>query len=314
MKPLILVVGSSNTDMVVKTSCLPGPGQTVLGGEFFMNAGGKGANQAVAAARLNGAVNFVTRLGNDLFGEQALGLLKEESIDTRYITIDPAQPSGVALITVDAKGENCIVVAPGANAALGPDDILSAGQAIRETEIILVQLEIPLATVEKLVELAAAAHKRVILNPAPPRVLPESLLRQVSVLTPNEKEAEWMSGIPVTDHVTALQSAKALSDRGIGTVIITLGNRGALVWNEGICTIIPAPAVVAVDSTAAGDVFNGALAVALAEGKSMIESVTFANHAAALSVTKLGAQSSAPTRRDVDLFMDRDKIKDKMQG
>jgi ribokinase len=307
MRPSILVVGSSNTDMVVKTSDLPGPGQTVLGGKFFMNAGGKGANQAVAAARLNGNVTFIAKTGDDVFGSQAIEQFKREGIDCRYILTDPGVASGVALITVDAKGENCIVVAPGANAALTAGEVLSAGEAILQADIILVQLEIPLGTVEKLVEFAAAAGRRVILNPAPACRLPDELLKRISILTPNEKEAELITGITVTDADTALLAAKALSAKGVATVIITLGKMGALVWDGSVCTLLPSPEVVAVDTTAAGDVFNGALAVSLAEGRSLSDAVIFANHAAALSVTKLGAQASAPGREETEEFLKQNR-------
>ncbi|MDR3711917.1 MAG: ribokinase [Puia sp.] len=305
MKPIILVAGSSNTDMVVKTSVLPRPGQTVLGGQFFMNAGGKGANQAVAAARLGGAVVFVAKTGADIFGSQAIEQFKKEDIDCRYIFCDPAVASGVALITVDAAGENCIVVAPGANDRLGAADVLLAREAVLQADIVLVQLEIPLETVDALVELAVAAGKRVILNPAPARVLPDRLLKRISLITPNEKEAELLTGIPVVDADTALLAAKALSVKGIGTVIITLGKKGALVWDGRTSAVLPAPKVEAVDTTAAGDVFNGALAVALAEGRELTDAVGFANHAAALSVTKLGAQASAPGREETELFMEQ---------
>ncbi len=303
MSATIVVAGSSNTDMVVQTSGLPGPGQTVLGGVFFMNAGGKGANQAVAAARLGGQVVFIAKTGADLFGAQAVEGFKKEGIDCRYVFTDPATASGVALITVDAAGENCIVVAPGANALLSAADVLLAREAIGRAEVVLVQLEIPLPTVEALVSLATAAGKRVILNPAPAQLLPDELLRAVSILTPNESEAERITGILVRDPDSALQAARALSARGPRTVIVTMGKAGAFVWDEGVCTLVPAPEVVAVYTTAAGDVFNGALAVALGEGMGMIDAVGFANHAAALSVMKLGAQASAPGREETEAFL-----------
>jgi ribokinase len=305
MSSSIVVVGSSNTDMVVKTSSLPGPGQTVLGGKFFMHAGGKGANQAVAAARLDGAVTFIAKVGDDIFGAQAVEQFKKEGIDCRYIFTDPSAASGVALITVDEKGENCIVVAPGANALLSAGEMLLAREAILRAGIVLVQLEIPLATVEELVQFAAAAGKRVILNPAPARSLPDALLKQVSILTPNEKEAELLTGIAVTDEDSAGQAARALSERGVGTVIVTLGRRGALVLDAGSIILVASPVVEAVDTTGAGDVFNGALAVGLGEGMRMDAAVGFACHAAALSVTKLGAQASAPGRKETEEFMRR---------
>ena len=303
MKPTILVVGSTNTDMVVKTSHLPGPGQTVLGGKFFMNAGGKGANQAVAAARLNGTVTFVAKTGADIFGSQAVEQFRKEGIDCRYILTDENEASGVALISVDAGGENCIVVAPGANAALKAEEVLLAGEAIRQSAIILVQLEIPLDTVLKLVQFAAGLGKRVILNPAPACALSDELLKGIYMITPNEKEAEMLTGIAVTDTGSALQAAKVLQSKGVQLVVVTLGEKGALFWDGTVSSLLPAPEVKAVDTTAAGDVFNGALAVALAEGRPHAEAILFANHAAALSVTKLGAQSSAPGREETERFM-----------
>jgi ribokinase len=301
--PSILVAGSSNTDMVVKTAYLPGPGQTVLGGTFFMNPGGKGANQAVAAARLGGRVSFVGRVGNDVFGAQAVAQLEKEGIDCRHIRTDPSAASGVALITVDQRGENSIVVAPGANALLSVADILVAQEAIQQSDIILMQLEIPLETVECLAQFAAERNKRVILNPAPARDLPNSLLKQLAIITPNETEAELLTGIPVRDPATALQAARILAARGVPIIIITLGSNGALIWDGKTSTHLQPPPVESVDTTAAGDIFNGALAVALGEGMNLTEAVAFANRAAALSVTRLGAQTSAPRRNEVEDYL-----------
>jgi ribokinase len=264
-----------------------------------MNPGGKGANQAVAAARLGGNVTFVAKLGNDIFGSQAFAHLEKEGIDCRHIRTDPSAASGVALITVDQRGENSIVVAPGANALLSAADIIAAQEAIQQSDIILVQLEIPLETVEYLIQLAAERSKRVILNPAPARELPNSLLKQLALITPNATEAELLTGIPVRDPATASQAAKVLGEKGVPIVIITLGGNGALVWDGKTSTHLLPPPVKAVDTTAAGDIFNGALAVALGEGMDLPEAVAFANQAAALSVTRLGAQTSAPRRSEV---------------
>jgi ribokinase len=299
MSASILVVGSINTDMVVKTRTLPGPGETVLGGAFFMNAGGKGANQAVAAARLGGHVTFVARRGADPFGRQVQEGFEKEGIDCRFITIDPDAPTGVALITVDERGENCIVVAPGANDKLTPDELLLAREALERADIILVQLEIPLETVQALAQFAHRNGKRLILNPAPARTLPGELLDKVFLLTPNEDEAGYL---------TDTGSVGDLVSRGARQGIITMGAEGALIWEGGTTTQVPAPEVKAVDTTAAGDVFNGALAVAIAEGMALYEAVVFANHAAALSVTKLGAQESAPYRGQVEAFMKHGQI------
>jgi ribokinase len=299
MKPYILVVGSSNTDMVVKTDHLPVPGETILGGTFLMNAGGKGANQAVAAARLGGNVIFIAKTGNDIFGEQAVQLFNEEGIDTSYMIADPENPSGVALITVDANGENCIVVASGANAALKPSDLQKAEQVIKNAALILMQLEIPIETVEYVTSMAAENNVKVVLNPAPACLLADDLLSQVSIITPNETEAGMLSGIKVTDKKSAKKAALVLAARGIETVIITMGAQGAFMLQDGAGYFFPAPVCEAVDTTAAGDVFNGALAVAIADGKSLLEAVPFAIRAASLSVCKMGAQASAPYRDEI---------------
>lgn len=197
----ILVIGSSNTDMVIKSLRIPQPGETVLGGTFFMNAGGKGANQAVAAARLGGDVSFIAKTGNDIFGKQAVELFSSEGIDVSGIIVDAQYPSGVALITVDANGENCIVVAPGANAALNIADIENAKEKIEEASIILMQLETPVATIERIAEIASSTNSKVVLNPAPAAVLSDELLQKISVITPNQKEAEMLTGIKINDKI-----------------------------------------------------------------------------------------------------------------
>lgn len=305
MKPSIVVIGSSNTDMVIKTAHLPVPGETILGGTFFMNAGGKGANQAVAAARLNGQVTFVTKIGDDVFGKKSIQLYNDEGVDTSYISVDNNLPSGVALITVDDNGENCIVVASGANAALNPADINNANMALGEASIILVQLEIPLETVKHIAGVAVKNNIQLVLNPAPACPLPDEILSAVSIITPNKKEAEMLTGCTITDMDTAMQAAKLLADKGIKTVIITLGAEGALILADDDYTIVPALSVSAVDTTAAGDIFNGALVVAISEQHSISQAVQFANNAAAISVTRLGAQASAPHRNEVEALMNR---------
>lgn len=299
MQPSIVVIGSSNTDMVIKAEHLPQPGETVLGGTFLMNPGGKGANQAVAAARLGGKVTFIGKTGNDIFGRQAIQLFKEEGINTQYILEDPKHPSGVALITVDKNAENCIVVASGANAALTPKDIQKAETEINNAAIVLMQLEIPVDTVAAAAKTAAANNIKVILNPAPVCALPEELVRNTSIITPNKTEAEMLSGIHVNDMQSAIAAGKIIMEKGVETVIITLGAEGALVITDGIIETIPAPYAEAIDTTAAGDVFNGALAVAIGEGSSILDAVSFACHAAAISVTRMGAQASAPYRNEV---------------
>ncbi len=296
----IVIIGSSNTDMVIKSSHLPAPGETILGGTFFMNAGGKGANQAVASARLGGQIIFITKVGEDIFGKQTVDLLKKESIDTSTILTDKNLPSGIALITVDEKGENCIAVASGANAALSQDDIKKFETNIESASIVLMQLETPVETIEYAASVAAKNNIKIILNPAPARLLSDSLLKNISIITPNEKEAEMLTGIVVHDISSAEKAALVLHKKGIDTVIITLGARGALLFDKEKFSLIDSPKVMAIDTTAAGDVFNGALAVALSENKTMIDAVKFACTAASISVTRLGAQSSAPYRKEID--------------
>ena len=297
----ILVIGSSNTDMVIKTEKMPAPGETILGGTFLMNPGGKGANQAVAAARLGGKVSFITKRGNDLFGNQAVGLFMREGIDTQYIVKDMELPSGVALITVDATGENSIVVAPGSNGNLLPEDISLKMLQKGKCGIMLLQLEIPVKTVEYAVDKATEYGIKVILNPAPATILPDDLYRNIWLITPNETEAEILTGIRVHDVPSAEDAAESFKKKGVKNVIITLGASGAYISSDMFTGMVPGLKVEAVDTTAAGDVFNGALAVAIAEGNSLEEAVQFANKAAAISVTRLGAQASAPYRKEIHI-------------
>jgi ribokinase len=298
----IVVVGSSNTDMVVKCAQLPRPGQTVTGGTFVMVPGGKGANQAVAAARLGTQVVFVARVGNDSFGQAAVTGYQAEGIDTTYIVRDPEAHTGVALILVDQAGENLIAVASGANHRLSPHDVRRAEPAFRQARVVLLQLEIPLPAVEAAVELAHQYHIPVILNPAPAVPLPDSLLQRVDYLTPNETEAEGLTGLPCSDLDSAERAARVLLARGVRHVIITLGAKGSLVVNTEGARLVPAYRVSAVDTTAAGDAFSGALAAGLARGASLAEAVEFATKAAAISVTRVGAQPSLPTLAEVDAF------------
>jgi len=294
----IFVIGSANTDMVVKTDNLPQLGETKLGGNFFMNAGGKGANQAVAVARIGGSVTFVSKVGNDIFGKQTIEDLNIESINTSNVFIDEFAPSGVALIMVNKDGENCILVAPGANAKLLPDDIKTVSN-ISKAEIILMQLEIPMETITSVVKNAKINGQRVILNPAPAQKLDDELLSGLFLITPNETEASLLTGITVKDEVTASQAASVLLSKGVQNVVITMGSSGAFILAGGISKIVPVKSVKAIDSTGAGDVFNGAMAVAISEGKSIEDAVIFANKAAAISVTRLGAQSSVPYRKEI---------------
>jgi ribokinase len=295
----ILIAGSSNTDMVIKTHNFPAPGETILGGRFLMNAGGKGANQAVAAARLGGMVTFVGKIGDDIFGKQAVQQLEDEGINVEYVAVDPENPSGVALITVDSKGENSIVVAPGSNGTLSPADFDKAIVELDDSEFVLMQLEIPIPTVEHIARKAAQKLKKVVLNPAPAAKLSDELLKNLYIITPNETEAELLTGIKVTDQHSALKAAMVLNIKGVEIVIITMGSAGAFLLSNGKYEIIGTPKVVAVDTTAAGDTFNGALVVALSEGKNIQDSIAFANQAASISVTRIGAQSSVPFRKEI---------------
>ena len=295
----IVVIGSTNTDMVVKSRKIPSPGETILGGTFMMNPGGKGANQAVAAARLNGNVTFVTKMGNDLFGEQAKHIFDFEGIDSRYIVNDPKNPSGIALIMVDQDGENCIVVAPGSNGTLSAYDIAEDVYGNDPSDVFLMQLEVPVSTIEFVAQKVSERGNRVILNPAPARQLSDDLLNCVDIITPNEVEAEILTGIKVVDAASAEEAADKLMSTGVKNVIITMGAAGAFLHTDKVSKLIPVVPVRAVDTTAAGDVFNGALAVAISEGKDLEEAVVFANKAASISVTRMGAQASAPYRKEI---------------
>jgi ribokinase len=305
----IVVVGSSNTDMVVRVAHLPAPGETVLGGAFVMAAGGKGANQAVAAARLGAQVTLVARVGEDVFGERALAGFEREGISTQHIIADPEAASGVALITVDSEGENSIAVAPGANARLSPEDVQRARAAILDADVLLLQLEVPLKTAQAAAELARQAGVRVILNPAPApeSPLPPALLACVDVLTPNEKEAAALAGVPESLE----RAARRLLEMGVETVVVTLGARGALIVTPESQQTVPGFPVEALDTTAAGDAFTGGLAVALAGGQPLNKAVRFANACGALAATRLGAQPSLPTEEKVAAFLATQNGEDK---
>jgi ribokinase len=298
----IVVIGSCNTDMVIKTDRLPTPGETVLGGTFLMNAGGKGANQAVTAARQGGQVTFISKTGNDVFGKQSVELYNAEGINTDFIFSDPKNPSGVALITVDSHGENCIVVASGANGSLSKADIESAREEIGRASFVLMQLEIPIETVEYAAEVARNKGVSVILNPAPARNLSEKLLKCLYVITPNEHEAEMLSGIKVTDWASAKKAADIISAKGVSNVVITMGAQGAFVKEADQYFTVEATRVIAIDTTAAGDSFSGSFCVGLAEGKTIKEAVQVATRVAAITVTRMGAQSSIPYRNEVLLL------------
>ncbi|MCK9315110.1 MAG: ribokinase [Verrucomicrobia bacterium] len=301
-KKNVVVVGSSNTDMIIQMKAIPRPGETLLGGKFNIAPGGKGANQAVGAARAarpGTQVIFVAKVGKDIFGEQAIAGFKKDKIKTDYVFRNSKNPSGVALIFVADDGKNSIAVASGANAALSPSDVKKASQVIKNADILVLQLETPLETVQAAIEIADQAGVPIILNPAPVQKLPPEILRKVTILTPNEIEAETLTGIAVKNKTTAAQAAQILHDFGIPIVIITLGAKGAYLSTPTVRQMIKPFTVNAVDTTAAGDIFNGALAVSLSEDTGLLEAVHFASAAAALSVTKLGAQPSAPKRREI---------------
>jgi len=308
-RPRVCVVGSVNADLVVRVGTLPRPGETVLGGRFRSVQGGKGANQAVAAARAGADVALVARVGDDPLGRDARAALSAEGIDTGFVASTPDCPTGVALILVDARGENSIAVAGGANERLAPADIDRAAAAIAAADVVLLQLEVPLDAVRRAVAIARAAGRRVILNPAPARPLDDALLATVDVLTPNETEAGTLldsaAGAPAdplsaAPEVALPRTAAALVGRGPAAVVLTCGAAGAIVATRDRLETVPAFPVTAVDTVAAGDVFSGCLAVALAEGRDIVAAARFAAAGAAISVTREGAQASAPKREEID--------------
>lgn len=302
MKPKIVVVGSANTDMVVQVDSIPSLGETVLGGKFVCAQGGKGANQAVAAARLGADVTFIARLGNDEFGQTSATAYRAEGINTEFITWDDAAPSGVALIMVNRNGENIIAVAPGANGRLSPADVKTAESAFRTADAVLMQLEVPLETVQTAITLARKYHAQVILNPAPAILLPDDLLRSVDYLTPNETELAILSGkIPAQLQSSVKEFA---IKKKLKALIVTLGAKGARVLTDQNEHLVPGFPVKAIDTVAAGDAFNGALAVALSQGMDLVDAVLYANAVGAISVTRAGAQPSLPTFKEVRRFLD----------
>lgn len=295
----IIVIGSSNVDMVVRTSHLPAPGETILGGEFFMNQGGKGANQAVAIKRLGGNLIFMAKLGNDVLGRQSVGYFKKEGIDTRYIAFDEDSASGVALISVDDHAENSIVVASGANMLLNEQDVDKMLEEMCEGDILLMQLEIPLQTVEYAARKAFGKGVKVVLNPAPARSLPKELFRHLYMVTPNRIEAEMLTGIKIANDADVEKVAEEICAMGVKNVIITLGSKGCLIREEGVSYRIDAFKVAPVDTTAAGDTFNGALCVGLSEGMDLKQAAVMASKASSIAVTRMGAQSSIPYREEL---------------
>ncbi|MHA4847303.1 ribokinase [Flavitalea antarctica] len=297
----IIVVGSSNTDMVLKTPRFPAPGETIIGGDFFVFQGGKGANQAVAAARAGGNVQFVCRVGCDSFGAVAVEHYRNEGIDVSHIMEDESAPTGVAVITVNAEGENSIIVASGANALLSVGDVTAAVEN-SDAAWLITQLETPLEVIAFLARHAREGAKKLVLNPAPAATLPVEVYTGLFLITPNETETALLTGISVCDELSAQQASAVFKSKGVQNVIITLGSKGAYVNAGNFNGLVAAPKVKAIDTTAAGDVFNGALIVALSEGQDWEPAVGFACRAAALSVTRMGAQTSAPGRKEIDDF------------
>jgi len=305
-KNSILVVGSSNTDMIIKMDRIPKPGETILGGEFASAAGGKGANQAVGAARAGGDVVFVSCVGDDGYGEQVIASLRQDGIDTRFVSREPGVATGTALIMVGGAGQNYLAVAPGANYRLTPAHVDRAREAISGAAIVISQCEILPETLDHVIALGAELGKPVMLNLAPARPVSAASLARLAYLSVNEIEAEFLTGLKVATERDVETAAEALLEKGRNTATLTLGARGAYVAGAGVSgSLVPGFAVDAVDTTAAGDVHCGALAVALVEGKPLLEAARFANAAAALSVTKLGAQPSAPKREDIEALLSR---------
>jgi ribokinase len=298
-KPNILVIGSANMDMVIQSDHFPSPGETIIGGNFSLIPGGKGANQAVAAARLGGEVSFISQLGKDGFGQQNLEGYQQEGINTSHIFLNPDKPSGVALITVDKSGENTIIVAPGANQSLSIKDIHNAINLFEIADIILIQLEIQIPVVFEACRLSFEMGKKIILNPAPATVIPAATYPHLFMITPNESETEILTGIKVKDVESAGQASQKLQAMGVPNVIITMGAAGAFVYSSEFKGLIPTTKVEVKDTTAAGDTFNGALAVALGQGLDIVPAVKFALQAATLSVQRMGAQSSIPYLREL---------------
>ena len=296
----IVVIGSSNTDMTVLADRLPVPGETVLGGKFAMGQGGKGANQAVAAQRLGGDVTFICKVGRDIFGENSIKEYQKDGMDTSKVMYSD-QPSGVALISVDTHAENCIVVASGANGDITVEDIEANRKDIEEAGILLLQLEIPVEAVVRAAKIGHEAGVYVVLNPAPACDLPEEIYQYLSLIIPNQTEIALMTGIEANDEAGAAKAVEALQSKGTKDVIVTMGSKGSMVYNNGKATFVPSRKVNAVDTTAAGDTYCGGLCVALSEGKDIIAAAEFATASSALTVQKRGAQDSIPYRKDIIL-------------
>jgi ribokinase len=303
MDKKILVIGSTNVDFLIKTDMLPARGETVTGGIFMQNFGGKGANQAVGAARAGGNITFVTCLGDDLYAEELIRSFKKDGIDTRLVFTDHDAATGSALIMLDKDGNNYLSVAPGANFRLSPLHIDRAVDVLSEAEIIILQMEIPFETTAHVFALARKYNKKVLFNLAPARPFDTAVLKHTYAFVVNEVEASMVTGREVATDEEVRMAANALLDLGPEIVVITLGARGSFIASAKFRQFVPAFKVKAVDTTAAGDVYCGSLAVALVEGQSPIDAVRFAGAASAISVTRLGAQPSAPVRKEIEAFL-----------
>ena len=306
-RPRIAVVGSFMMDLVVQCNRLPLEGQTIVGQDFNTFVGGKGSNQAIAAARLGANVSMIGRVGTDNFGDELLKNLSAEGVDSQFVVKDTEMGTGVAMITVDANGDNTIVAVPKANMSLNPDNIDQAESAIAVADILLLQLEVSLLAVQRAAEIAKANGVPVLLNPAPARRIPMELMSLVDILVPNETETEFLTGFRLTDMESIKSAAKHLLEESVPTVVLTLGDQGALLATAEDIQLVPSYSVKAVDATAAGDAFCGTLAVSVARGDSWESAVNFANAAGALTVTKLGAAPSIPTREQVIELIERNR-------
>ena len=303
MNNKLCVLGSINVDHVIRVPYFPKAGETLTGYGYQIAYGGKGANQAVAAARLGANVQFIGTIGEDQIGKTMKHAFEQDGIDTTAIQTIPNQTTGLAMIQVSDVGENSIVISAGANADLSTDLVEQHKAIIENADILLMQLESPLQAVEFAAKIAKQSGTKVVLNPAPAQTLPESLLAQLDMITPNETEAEILTGIKVVDEQTAAQAAEKFHQVGIETVLITLGSKGVYCSENGNGQIIPGFRVKAIDTTAAGDTFNGGVVTALLEGKSLADAIRFAHAAAAISVTRMGAQTAIPTREEADGFL-----------
>lgn len=307
-KPNVVVVGSFMMDLIVRADRMPKEGETMIGKEFQRAPGGKGANQAMAAARLGANVTMVGRVGDDLFGQDQIQSLQQAGIETSFISVDPEAPTGVGSITLDdSSGNNRIIIIPGANMRCTTEDVDRAQAALEAADVILLQLEIPLEVNRYVLQRAKELGKPVIFNPAPARPLDREILELVTILTPNETEAEALTGIEIRSVEDAEKAASRLREMGVGTVIITLGGKGSLYFDASGAKLAPTWPVEVVDTTAAGDAFNGAFAVAFAKGMPPEEALRFANAAGALTVTSMGAQPSIPTLERLEAFLNERK-------